>query len=60
MVHLIESFFKNYFWLCWVFVAAHGLSRVEASRGPSLVVVLGLLVVAERGFSGCGAWAQLP
>ena len=26
---------KNYFWLCWVFVSAHGLS---------LVVVCGLLI----------------
>ena len=31
-------FFNNlfiYFWLCWVFVAAHGLSLVEVSRGYS-------------------------
>ena len=24
-----------YFWLCWVFVAAHGLSLVAVSRGCS-------------------------
>ena len=24
-----------YFWLCWVFVAAHGLSLIAASRGYS-------------------------
>ena len=33
-----------YFWLCWVFVAAHGLSLVVASRGHSLVVVCRLLI----------------
>ena len=46
-------FFKNkfilfiyfYFWLCWVFVDAHGLSLVEASR--LLIAVASL--VAEHG-----------
>ena len=40
-------FFKNciYFWLCWVFVAAHRLSLVVVSKDNSLVVVYGLLVV---------------
>ena len=43
-----------YFWLCWVFVAAHGLSLVVASRGYSSVVVHRLLIavaslVAEHG-----------
>ena len=28
-------FFLIYFWLCWVFVAARGLSLVAASRGHS-------------------------
>ena len=35
-----SSFFKKkliYFWLCWVFVAVHGLSLVAASRGYSLL-----------------------
>ena len=37
---LILRFFKNiilfiYFWLCWVFVVAHGLSLVVASGGYS-------------------------
>ena len=40
--------------LCWVFVAALGLSVVAVSRGYPLVVVLGLLtvvasLVAEHG-----------
>ena len=43
-------FFKNYlfiyyFWLCWVFIAVHGLSPVSVS-GPH-----------PHGFSSCRAWA---
>ena len=34
--------FIYYFWLCWVFIAARGLSLVVASRGYS-VAVRGLL-----------------
>ena len=48
-----ELFFKKRFILCicfifclrWVFVAAHGLSLVEASGSYSSFVVLGLLIV---------------
>ena len=29
------------FWLCWVFVAAHGLSVVVASEGYSLLWYMG-------------------
>ena len=36
---------KIYLGLCWVFVAAHGLFLVAASRAHSLVVVHRLLVV---------------
>ena len=32
-----------YFWLPWVFVAMFGLSLVVASRGYSLLAILGLL-----------------
>ena len=32
-----------YFWLCWAFVAADGLSLVAGSGGSSLVGVCGLL-----------------
>ena len=44
-----------YFWLCWVFVTAHGLSLVMESRGSSLVLVCRLLTVVaslvlEQGF----------
>ena len=44
-----------YFWLCWVFVAARGLSLVAASGVCSLVAVYGLLI--EVGFSFCRAQA---
>ena len=47
-----------YFWLCWVFAAAHGVSLVAASRGYSLASVLRLLtaeaslVAKHRGSAG--------
>ena len=57
-----------YFWLCWVFVAAHGLSLVAASRGYSLLRCAGfslqwLLLLRSTGsrrvgFSSCGTWIQ--
>ena len=43
-----------YFWLCWVFFAACGLSLAVASRGYFLVAV-GRLLIA--GFSCFGVWA---
>ena len=48
------SFKFIYFWLLWVFVAVCRLSLVVVSKGYSLVVVRGLLIVvaflfAERG-----------
>ena len=39
------SFLKMYFWLHWVFTDAHGLSLVVVSRGYSLILVHGLLIV---------------
>ena len=36
---------NSYFWLCWVFIAAHRLSLVAASRGYSADTVHGLLIV---------------
>ena len=36
---MTQTFFKIYlfiyFWLCWVFIAVHGLSLVVTSRGYS-------------------------
>ena len=37
--------FSFYFWLCWVLVAARGLSLIAASRGYPLVAVNRLLIV---------------
>ena len=54
------SFFLNlfsffiYFWLCWVFIAVHGLSLAAASRGSSL---LQCTQHHCSGFSCCGAQA---
>ena len=49
-VHITLLAFKTYlfihFWLCWVFVAARGLSLVAAKWSYSLVVVCGLLIEA--------------
>ena len=69
------SFLKNkfiylfiYFWLRWVFIAAHGLSLVAASRDYSSLLCTGfslqwLLLLQSTGsrcmgFSGCGTRAQ--
>ena len=35
----------TFLWLCWVFLAACGLTLVEVNRGYSLVVVLRLFIV---------------
>ena len=57
-----------YLWLCWVFVAARGLSPVAVSGGYSSLRCAGfslqwLLLLQSMGsrragFSSCGAWAQ--
>ena len=49
-----------YFWLCWIFIVAHGLSLVVMSGGCSLVALHGLLIVvaslvAEHRLWGTGA-----
>ena len=43
-----------WFWLCWVFVAAHGLSLVAASGGCSVLRSTGC---TRAGFSSCGSRA---
>ena len=68
------SFFKKkylfiYFWLHWVFVAAHGLSLVAASGGYSSLRSAGfslpwLLLLRSTGsrcvgFSSCSTWASV-
>ena len=57
-----------YFWLRWVFVAAHELSLVAVSGGYSSLRCVGsslrwLLLLWSTGsrrvgFSSCGTWAQ--
>ena len=47
-------YFLFYFWLCWVFVDAHGLSLVVASRG---YFRCGVRSSHCSGFSCCGAQA---
>ena len=65
----IYLFICIYFWLRWVFVAAHGLSLVVVSGGYSSMWCTGfslqwLLLLQSTGsrctgFSSCSAWAQL-
>ena len=60
--------FYIYFWLCWVFVAARGLSLVVVSGGDSSLWCAGfslrwLLLLRSMGsrhagFSSCGVQAQ--
>ena len=55
------SFFRNkfiYFWLHWVFVAAHGLSLAVASWGPPLAAVPGPLTVVASPTAEHGLQAQ--
>ena len=69
IIHFLKNkFIYFYFWLRWVFVAAHGLSLVAASGGYSLLWCAGfslqwLLLLwstdsRRAGFSSCGTWAQ--
>ena len=65
--YFIYLFILFYFWLCWVFVAAHRLSLLEVSGGYSLLQCMGfslrwLLLLRSMGsrcagFSSCGSWA---
>ena len=70
-IYLFNKFiylFVFYFWLCRVFVAAHGLSLVAASGGYSSLWCAGfslwwLLLLQSMGsrhvgFSSCGMQAQ--
>ena len=67
------SIFKIYlfiylFWLCWVFVAARGLSLIAASGGYSSLqcasfslrwlLLLQSMGCRRVGFSSCSMWAQ--
>ena len=55
-------FFFNvliYFWLSWVFIAAHGLSLVAASRGYSPGAVGGLPLLQSLGSRAQVQWLWL-
>ena len=55
ITHCDHSFFNFiYFWLCWVFPAARGLSLVGTSRGYHLAVSCGFLIVAASPVVGHG------
>ena len=52
-------FFFFFFWLCWVFVAVHGLSLVVGSGCYSSLRCVGislrwLLLLQSKGLSSCG------
>ena len=49
---------KFFFWLCWVFVAVHGLSLRAVSGGYSLAAVHRLLT-ALASLVSIGAWASV-
>ena len=57
-----HKFIYLFFWLHWVFVAAHGLSLVAASRSYSSLRCVGfsLRSMGSRrvGFSSCRTWVQ--
>ena len=57
---LIQFFFLNnliYFWLCWVFVGAHGLSLAVVSGGGGLLSSCSTQASHCCGFSRCRAGA---
>ena len=56
--HFIFLLLFVYFWLCWVFFAAHRLSLVAASGDYSLVAVRGLLIEVASLVELSGVWAQ--
>ena len=45
VLYSIYLFILSFFWLCWVFVAGHGLSLVEVLR----LLIAGASLVAEHG-----------
>ena len=54
LLEKVETTLFIYFWLCWVFIAARGLSLAEVSGGYSSLWCAGfslqwLLFVAEHG-----------
>ena len=62
----IFFFFLN-FWLCWVFIAVHGLSLDVVSASLQCLAFSRWWILLSQsaglecaGLSSCGPWAQLP
>ena len=54
-----KIYFYIYFWLCWVFVAAGGLSLVAVSGSYSLLqLVYRLLIAVASLVAEHGLWAH--
>ena len=53
-LYIIFIYFLSYFWLCWISVAACGLSSCSKQ---GLLSSCGVLASHCRGFSYRGAWA---
>ena len=49
IAHLKNNLLCIYFWLCWIFIAVHGLSLALASRDYSLDLVHGFLLLWRTG-----------
>ena len=51
-------FIHSFMWPCWVFTVVCGLSLVAGSKGYSLVVLLGLLIVVASLVAEHGLWVR--
>ena len=49
--------FILFFWLCWVFLVAHGLCLHVVSRDFFAVAVCGLLIAVPSLFAEHGLWS---
>ena len=54
---LLKKYFSIYFWLYWVFVAAHGLSLVQCAILLQWFLLLWSMGSRRTGFSSCSMWA---
>ena len=52
--YFLKCLFTFCFWLCWVFMAVHGLSLVSVRKGYSSYQSTGS---RHTGFSRCGSWS---
>ena len=48
----------NYFWLHWVFIAAHGLFSDSGQWGLLFIVVRGLLIAVASLVAEHGLWSR--